>query len=122
VPELPQPVVETLRDIVAPLVAADGGALYAMAFGDGIRVHLAGACAGCPGTRVTGREIIEPALRAAGMRGDIEITAGWTIPEGAQRIGAPLVVDVDDDEIEPLSSELYSQRPPRSEDRGGTSK
>ena len=37
-------------------------------------------------------------------------------------VGATLVIDADDDEIEPLSSELYSQRPPRSEERDGPSK
>ena len=80
-------VARTLRQVVAPLVAADGGELYVQRAADGgVRVHLAGACAGCPGFRYTAHEIVEPAVRAAGCVGELEISAGWTIPEGAERV------------------------------------
>ena len=101
--------VETLRDVIAPLIGADGGALYVLARPDGLRIHLAGACAGCPGQKTTSREVIEPALRAAGLRGDLEISAGWTIPEGAQRVGGPTASDADEEDLEPLSDELFGQ-------------
>ncbi len=79
----------TLREIVAPLVEADGGAVYLARKSNGsVRLHLAGACAGCPGFRVTSAEVIEPVLRAAGLKVDLEITAGWSIPEGAERVTA----------------------------------
>jgi Fe-S cluster biogenesis protein NfuA len=84
--DLPDPVVRTLREIVAPLVEADGGVLYVVRKQGGVRLHLAGACAGCPGYRITSTEVIEPALRAAGMSGDIDVTAGWTVPDGAERV------------------------------------
>lgn len=89
--DLPEPIVRTLREIVAPLVEADGGVLYVVRKRSpelGVRLHLAGACAGCPGYRITTTEVIEPALRAAGVKGDIDISAGWTVPEGALRINA----------------------------------
>lgn len=77
----------TLREIVAPLVEADGGVVYVVRrAGNGLRLHLAGACAGCPGHRITTSEVIEPALRAAGVRGDIDVSAGFTVPDGAERI------------------------------------
>lgn len=86
--DLPEPIVRTLREIVAPLVEADGGVLYVVRKPSGMRLHLAGACAGCPGYRITSNEVIEPALRAAGVKGDIDVTAGWTVPEGALRVNA----------------------------------
>src|SRR5262245_13527202 len=88
VPDLPEPALRTLREIVAPLVEADGGELYLVRKGPGLRLHLAGACAGCPGHKTTSTEVIEPVLRAAGVRGDIDVTAGWTVPEGAERISS----------------------------------
>lgn len=89
--DLPEPTVRALREIVAPLVEADGGVLYVVRKSPretGVRLHLAGACAGCPGFRITSTEVIEPALRAAGVKGDIDMTAGWTVPEGALRVTA----------------------------------
>lgn len=86
--DLPEPIIRTLREIVAPLVEADGGVLYVVRRASGVRLHLAGACAGCPGYRITTTEVIEPALRAAGVKGDIDVSAGWTVPEGALRISA----------------------------------
>jgi Fe-S cluster biogenesis protein NfuA len=86
--DLPEPIVRTLREIVAPLVEADGGVLYVVRKPSGVRLHLAGACAGCPGYRTTSTEVIEPALRAAGVKGDIDVTAGWTVPDGALRVTA----------------------------------
>lgn len=86
--DLPEPIIRTLREIVAPLVEADGGVLYVVRKASGVRLHLAGACAGCPGYRITTTEVIEPALRAAGVKGDIDVSAGWTVPEGALRVNA----------------------------------
>ena len=100
--ELPEPVVRTLREIVAPLVEADGGVLYVVRVapaqagaaqtkgnpkvGPTLRLHLAGTCAGCPGVKTTTLDVIEPALRAAGVKGDIDVSAGWIVPVGAERV------------------------------------
>ena len=94
--ELPEPIARALRDIVAPMVEGDGGLLYVVATGVtgaaggvGVRLHLAGACGGCPGVRTTTQDVIEPVLRAAGARGPIEVSSGWIIPEGAERVVGP---------------------------------
>lgn len=87
--DVPEIVERTLREVIAPLVEADGGVLYVVRKpSGGVRLHLAGACAGCPGFRITSNEVIEPALRASGLKGELEISAGWTVPEGAQRVSA----------------------------------
>lgn len=84
---MPETVTRALREAIAPLVEADGGVVFLVPRADGVlQLHLAGACAGCPGTRTTVGEVIEPALRAAGLRGALEVTSGWTVPQGAERI------------------------------------
>ena len=88
--ELPEHVLRAIREVVAPLVELDGGILYLVPratspTATAVRLHLAGNCGGCPGVAITTREVIEPALRAVGVR-DIEVSAGWNIPEGAQRV------------------------------------
>lgn len=85
--EVPEPILRVLADVVAPLVALDGGELWVVgASATGLRLHLAGKCAGCPGIRTTTVDVIEPALRAAGLRGELDVSSGWTIPEGAERL------------------------------------
>ena len=80
-------VLETLRDIVAPLVHKDGGEVWLVnAEGDDVRLHLAGTCAGCPGATLTTRGVIEPALRAANAQLRLTVTCGIVIPEGATRV------------------------------------
>jgi len=86
--ELPEPIARALRDVVAPLVESDGGILYVVTRDAGLHLHLAGACGGCPGVRMTAQDVIEPALRAAGVRGAIEVSSGWIVPDGAERIAA----------------------------------
>ena len=87
--ELPEPVLRTLREVLAPLIEADSGVLYVVTKPTGIRLHLAGACGGCPGVKTCSNDVFEPALRAAGVKGDIEISAGWIVPDGAERIAGP---------------------------------
>jgi Fe-S cluster biogenesis protein NfuA len=77
---------KVLKEVIAPLVESDGGELYCLYEPDNWRLHLAGACAGCPGIKTTSREVIEPALRAAGLKGTIVFSAGVTIPKDAQRV------------------------------------
>jgi len=85
--DVPEPVTRALREAIAPLVEADGGVVFVVPRADGVlQLHLAGACAGCPGTRTTISEVIEPALRAAGLKSNLEVTSGWTVPQGALRI------------------------------------
>ena len=86
--ELPETLVRALRQIVAPLVEADGGVLYRIESVEGLMLHLGGACAGCPGFKTTTLDVIEPALRASGYRGSVAVTGGWIVPDGAERIAS----------------------------------
>ena len=54
-----------LREVVAPLLAADGGGLELVAIASGRAVvRLTGVCGGCPGAPYTLSGIIEPAVRS----------------------------------------------------------
>jgi Fe-S cluster biogenesis protein NfuA len=78
---------ETLRDVVAPLVELDGGELYFVtAEADEVRLHLSGVCAGCPGATLTTRGVIEPAMKAVSPQARVIVTAGVLIPPGATRV------------------------------------
>jgi Fe-S cluster biogenesis protein NfuA len=75
------------REILAPLVKTDGGELFLLRFdGDDVHIHLAGACAGCPGASITGDKVLLPALRTALPKVRIVVTTGIRIPDGAQKL------------------------------------
>jgi Fe-S cluster biogenesis protein NfuA len=75
------------RDILAPLVKTDGGEMFVVRFdGDDVHIHLAGACAGCPGASLTGDKVILPALRTALPKVRLILSTGFKIPEGAQKL------------------------------------
>ena len=74
------------RDVLAPLVRADGGQLYLVSVAsDDVHIHLAGTCAGCPGASVTRERMLEPALRSAIPKLRLRVTTGWRVPIGAER-------------------------------------
>lgn len=82
--------IRTSREILAPLIGSDGGELYLVSVSDEeIALHLAGACAGCPGAGLTITKIIEPALLARSPQHRIIVTAGATIPSGAKKLSDP---------------------------------
>ncbi len=75
------------RDVIAPLVRADGGELFIVAVEpDHVTLHLAGTCAGCPGAVLTARGIIEPAVHAVAPTARVVVTNGAKIPEGASPV------------------------------------
>ncbi len=80
-------IMRVLRDIVVPLVEADGGEVFLLP-GDGARitVHLAGRLAGSPGIALLSRRVFEPALRAVAPDTAITVSSGWRVPEGAVRV------------------------------------
>jgi len=79
--------VRVVRDLLAPLIRADGGEVYIVRVDDdGIALHLAGRYAGCPGNTVARRRVIEPALRAVSPSAEVVITSGVLVPDSAQRI------------------------------------
>lgn len=75
------------REVLAPLVRADGGELYVVAVEpDSLSLHLAGTCAGCPGRPYTTSAVIEPAIHAVAPAARVVVTSGATIPEGASKV------------------------------------
>ena len=75
------------REILSPLVSADGGEMYLVAVGpDEIHVHLAGTCAGCPGASLTRDRVLEPAFAGIAPKAALKVTTGWIVPEGAKRV------------------------------------
>lgn len=82
-------ILRVLREILAPLIRADGGEVYVVrAEDDGVELHLGGRYAGSPGNTLTTRRIIEPAIRAVAPDAQITVTAGALIPEGAEHVTA----------------------------------
>lgn len=72
------------REVIAPLIRADGGELYIVAVEpDHLTLHLAGICSGCPGAVLTTRGIIEPAVHAVAPSARVVVTNGMKVPEGA---------------------------------------
>jgi Fe-S cluster biogenesis protein NfuA len=75
------------REILAPLVKADGGEMYIVRVeGDEVHIHLTGACAGCPGASFTSDRIMLPALRMASPKARVVVTTGHKAPVGAERL------------------------------------
>jgi Fe-S cluster biogenesis protein NfuA len=75
------------REVLAPLIRSDGGEIYIVAVeANHLSIHLAGRYAGCPGTPLTIRGIIEPAVRAVAPTARLDISAGIKVPEGASPV------------------------------------
>ncbi len=78
---------KVLKEVVAPLIRADGGEVYIVAVeANHLSLHLAGRYAGCPGAPLVVRGIIEPAVRAVAPTARLEISSGIRIPEGASPV------------------------------------
>jgi Fe-S cluster biogenesis protein NfuA len=81
-------IVRVVREVLAPLIQADGGLLYLVSAHDNaVVLHLAGRLAGCPGNTLTTRRVIEPAIFAAAPGAQVTVTWGALIPPHAERIG-----------------------------------
>ncbi len=78
-------ILEIVREIVGPLVRADGGQLHLVALGErSLSLHLTGRFCGCPGNTLARRRVLEPVLTAHFPDLKIEITAGPLLPPGAE--------------------------------------
>jgi Fe-S cluster biogenesis protein NfuA len=78
-----------LKEILGPLVRADGGEVYVVRLdAEAVVLHLTGRYAGCPGNNVARRQVLEPALRTVAPKAQITITAGAIIPKGARVLEA----------------------------------
>ncbi len=75
------------REVLAPLIRADGGELYVVAVeADHLTLHLSGMCSGCPGALLTTRGVIEPAVHAVAPTARVVVTNGVRVPEGASLV------------------------------------
>ena len=75
------------REVIAPLVAADGGVAYLVkATAEEVHFHLTGTCAGCPGAALTRDGMIVPAVRSVLPKARVVVTTGFRVPEGAVEI------------------------------------
>ena len=81
-------ILKVIREVVAPLVRADGGQIYLVrAEDDAVDLHLTGRYAGCPGNTLATRRVIEPAIFAIAPGAKVTVSSGPLIPLGAERIG-----------------------------------
>lgn len=82
-PENAAEIRKILKDIIVPLVEAEGGKLRVLsADGEKVELHVFGRLAGAPGLGLLKRRVIEPAIRTAAPSAQIVITSGCRVPEG----------------------------------------
>jgi Fe-S cluster biogenesis protein NfuA len=80
-------IVRVVREVLAPLVRADGGDLYLVSVEDtGVSLHVTGRFSGCPGNTLARRRIFEPPLVAVAPGIAVTLTSGPLIPAGASRL------------------------------------
>jgi Fe-S cluster biogenesis protein NfuA len=80
-------VVRVCREVLAALIEADGGRMFLVSASvDDIHIHLAGTCAGCPGSAQTTSRILAPTLERALPKAKLRVTTGWVVPSGALRL------------------------------------
>ena len=53
-----------------------------------MKLHLAGKFAGCPGSPLVIKQIIEPAVKSIAPQAEITVTYGARVPEGASLLSA----------------------------------
>lgn len=77
--------VRVIREVIAPLIRADGGRVYLLVGpNNALTLHLSGRYAGCAGNTLARRRVIEPALKAIAPQLDVVITSGALIPPNAE--------------------------------------
>lgn len=80
-------VAKVCREVLAALVEADGGRIFLVsATTEDIHIHLAGTCAGCPGSSQTASRILAPTLERALPKAKLRVTTGWVVPPGSLRL------------------------------------
>jgi len=80
-------IVRVVREVLAPLVRADGGELYLVSVDDsGVSLHLAGRFSGCPGNTLARRRVLEPLIASAVPGAYLTMTTGVLVPSGAELI------------------------------------
>jgi Fe-S cluster biogenesis protein NfuA len=82
-------ILTVIREVLAPMVVADGGRLYVVeADAERVSLHLAGRFAGCPGNQITTERVIQPAIAAVAPSAEVTVTWGRIVPSGAKYVEA----------------------------------
>ncbi len=82
-------IVRVAREVLAPLVRADGGDLYLVSVEEtGVSLHVTGRYSGCAGNTLVRRRVFEPPLVAVAPGITVTLTSGPLIPDGAARLDA----------------------------------
>jgi Fe-S cluster biogenesis protein NfuA len=77
-------ILTVIKEVLAPMVAADGGRLYVVqADAKQVCLHLGGRFAGCPGNQVATRRVIQPLIAAVAPQAELTVTWGRLVPMGA---------------------------------------
>jgi Fe-S cluster biogenesis protein NfuA len=80
-------ILSVIKEVLAPMVAADGGRLYVVqADSQHVSLHLAGRFAGCPGNQVATRRVIQPLIATVAPDAEVTVTWGRLVPMGATRV------------------------------------
>lgn len=80
-------ILTVIKEVLAPMVAADGGRLYVVqADSKQVSLHLAGRFSGCPGNHVMTRRVIQPVIAAVAPDAELTVTWGRLVPNGATRV------------------------------------
>jgi Fe-S cluster biogenesis protein NfuA len=80
-------IVRLVREVLAPMIQADGGELYLVSVEDSaVALHLAGRFSGCPGNTLARRRVLEPLIAAAAPGATLTVTTGPLVPKGATRL------------------------------------
>ena len=80
-------IVRVAREVLAPLVQADGGDLYLVSVEEtGVSLHVTGRFSGCAGNTLVRRRVFEPPLVAVAPGITLTLTSGPLIPAGAARL------------------------------------
>lgn len=80
-------IVRVVREVLAPLVRADGGELYLVSVDDaGVSLHLSGRFSGCPGNTLARRRVLEPLIATAVPGAYVTMSTGPLVPKGAQKV------------------------------------
>ena len=78
-------ILRVLREVIVPLIQADGGEVYLVAASENsVSLHLGGRFSGCPGNTLAKRRVIEPAINAIAPGAQVTLTSGAIVPPGAQ--------------------------------------
>ncbi len=92
-PEASDELMRVLREVLAPMVRADGGELYLVKLeGHLVELHLRGRFSGCPGNTLVVRRIIEPLVSSVLPDARVQISSGYLLPPDARQIEPELVM------------------------------